>query len=93
MYTHTHTQHNSKHEHIPHPPTPAPHTQYTQCTHAQVADQLVRIAQHHGFDGWLINLECDLRPASRYIPLILHFLAHLRARMREVCGANASVIW
>lgn len=59
----------------------------------QTADQLVRVARYHGFDGWLINIECELHPAKAYIPHLLHFLAHLRARMREVCGSHAAVIW
>ncbi|KAF5835216.1 glycosyl hydrolase family 85-domain-containing protein [Dunaliella salina] len=59
----------------------------------QTADQLVRIAHYHGFDGWLINIECELHPAKIYIPHLLHFLAHLRARTREVCGGHSAVIW
>lgn len=36
------------------------------------ADQLAAIAAHHGFDGWLINIENAVDPA--HIPNLLHFL-------------------
>ncbi len=57
----------------------------------QAAHQLARIAQHHGFDGWLINIENTLSPSL--IPNVLHFLTHLREKMRSLCGPHAHLIW
>lgn len=61
------------------------------CCTWQAAEQLARIAAYHGFDGWLINIENSL--STRLLPNLLHFLSHLRARMRELRGAQSAVIW
>jgi hypothetical protein len=56
----------------------------------QVADQLVSVAVHYGFEGWLLNIENTL-PAG-LVPAMLHFASYLRAAMhRAVPGAL--VIW
>ena len=38
----------------------------------EAAGQLCRIAAHHGFDGWLLNVENTLSEAA--IPNLLHFI-------------------
>ena len=48
------------------------------------AAQLAHVARHHGFDGWLVNIES--RVCSAYVPHIIHFLRQLRA-------AGLRVIW
>ncbi|KAI8639429.1 endo-b-N-acetylglucosaminidase [Parasitella parasitica] len=40
------------------------------------ADKLVAIAKHYGFDGWLINIECEFFP----FPTSPHFKAHELAK-------------
>lgn len=47
------------------------------------ADQLAAIAAHHGFDGWLINIENAMDPA--HIPNLLHFL---RCGLWLACGMH-----
>ncbi len=55
------------------------------------ADQLVSLACHHGFEGWLINIENRL--TRRHVGVMQRFVAYLRARMRSVIGPNSMVIW
>lgn len=38
----------------------------------KAAGQLTSIAAHHGFDGWLLNIENKLSDAA--IPNLLHFI-------------------
>ncbi|CAL8317602.1 unnamed protein product [Arctogadus glacialis] len=51
-------------------------------SYRQVADRLVQISHHHGFDGWLVNIENSLSGgAVRNTPLFLRYLTdqmHLR---------------
>ena len=44
----------------------------TPSTCEQAASQLCSIAAHHGFDGWLLNIENKLLDAA--IPNLLHFI-------------------
>jgi mannosyl-glycoprotein endo-beta-N-acetylglucosaminidase len=55
-----------------------------------VADQLVAVARHYGFEGWLVNIENSL--SREQVQVMLHFLGYLRARMRAVCPAGM-VVW
>ena len=41
-------------------------------TAEEAAGQLCRIAAHHGFDGWLLNVENTLSETA--IPNLLHFI-------------------
>lgn len=56
----------------------------------QAADQLVRLALHHGFDGWLLNIENTL--PLHLVPAMLHFVAYLRAAMHRALP-HAQVMW
>jgi mannosyl-glycoprotein endo-beta-N-acetylglucosaminidase len=54
------------------------------------ADQLAALARHLSFDGWLVNVECELEPAL--VPRLLRLLRRLTAAVR---AANPSgvVLW
>lgn len=54
------------------------------------AEQLVSIAVHHGFEGWLVNIENALPRAL--LPNMMHFVCHLRARM-EAAVPHGTVMW
>ncbi|KAK2528352.1 Engase [Columba guinea] len=55
-----------------------------------VGEQLARIAQHYGFDGWLVNLENTLSAAAvRNLP---PFLRHLTAQVHSTVPGGL-VIW
>lgn len=45
--------------------SPPPDTPQNDDTVAVAVDQLVSMAQHYGFDGWFINIECDLPIGDR----------------------------
>ncbi|CAO0798167.1 unnamed protein product [Mucor circinelloides] len=60
------------------------------------ADKLVAIAKHYGFDGWLINIECEFFPfpTSPYFKAheLAKFLSYLTQSMHaEIPGSR--VIW
>ncbi|CAG9465226.1 unnamed protein product [Pedinophyceae sp. YPF-701] len=55
-----------------------------------VASQLTALAEHMGFEGWLINLENDIPPTL--LRNVVHFLSRLRARMRAVTP-HSQVLW
>jgi mannosyl-glycoprotein endo-beta-N-acetylglucosaminidase len=55
-----------------------------------VADQLVAVAQHHGFEGWLVNIENGL--SRQQVAAMLHFVGYLRARMKAMCP-HGMVVW
>ncbi|GLC35518.1 hypothetical protein PLESTB_000198900 [Pleodorina starrii] len=55
------------------------------------ADRLTALAAHHGFEGWLVNIENGLR--RELVPHLATFLGHLRARMAAVVGPQAMVVW
>lgn len=46
--------------------------------HFPAAAQLVRIARHYGFDGWLINAETDLPTGGKGTRAMIDFMAELR---------------
>ncbi len=54
------------------------------------AEQLARLAQHHGFDGWLVNIENKL--SQRHVKLMLHFVGHLRKAV-EALVPGGMVMW
>ncbi|EIE20293.1 glycoside hydrolase, partial [Coccomyxa subellipsoidea C-169] len=56
----------------------------------QTAHQLAAIAAFFRFEGWLINIECDLE--ASLIPNLLHFLRLLTQLMRQQCP-RSQVIW
>jgi hypothetical protein len=56
----------------------------------EAAEQLVALALHHGFEGWLVNIENSLTP--KHVRLMLHFVRHLTRRMREAVP-HALVMW
>ncbi|XP_074778305.1 cytosolic endo-beta-N-acetylglucosaminidase [Athene noctua] len=55
-----------------------------------VGEQLARIAQHYGFDGWLLNIENTLSAAA--VGNLLPFLRHLTARVHDAVPGGL-VIW
>jgi mannosyl-glycoprotein endo-beta-N-acetylglucosaminidase len=55
-----------------------------------VADQLVAVACHYGFEGWLVNIENSL--SSDQVQVMLHFVGYLRARMKAACS-HGVVVW
>ena len=55
-----------------------------------VADQLVAISKHYGFEGWLINMENRL--SDHGVEMMLHFLGYLRARLHAEVP-HGTVIW
>jgi endo-beta-N-acetylglucosaminidase D len=58
-------------------------------THFPVAEKLAHIAKHHGFDGWLVNIE---KPFSKDVwdPYILEsFLRQLKAAL----GQAMQLVW
>ena len=59
------------------------------------AQQLAAIASHHGFEGWIINIENEVEPG--HIPHLLHFLRWVpvsRADVRHAPGRfpSASIV-
>ncbi|CAK3976760.1 glycosyl hydrolase family 85 [Lecanosticta acicola] len=54
-----------------------------------VAERLARIAKHHGFDGWLINIEASFPLLSWSRPKLEQFLGQLR----ESLGRQGKVVW
>ncbi|KAL4853952.1 Cytosolic endo-beta-N-acetylglucosaminidase 2 [Chlorella vulgaris] len=57
----------------------------------EAATQLAAIAQHYGFEGWLINIECKMD--VEHIPHLLHFLRLLTQLMRQVAPGCSEVMW
>ncbi|KAF2454544.1 glycosyl hydrolase family 85-domain-containing protein [Lineolata rhizophorae] len=58
-----------------------------------VANQLLKMAEIYGFDGWLINIE---KPFPRHIwnpSTMVRFLDQLYSDMRNVLHTNAELIW
>ncbi|NXT25702.1 ENASE acetylglucosaminidase, partial [Syrrhaptes paradoxus] len=55
-----------------------------------VGEQLARIAQHYGFDGWLVNVENALSAAA--VGNLPPFLRHLTARVHSAVPGGL-VIW
>lgn len=55
-----------------------------------VADQLVAVAAHYGFEGWLVNIENPL--TLEQVAVMKHFVGYLRARMRAA-SQHGTVIW
>ncbi|EFJ50266.1 hypothetical protein VOLCADRAFT_58694, partial [Volvox carteri f. nagariensis] len=55
------------------------------------AERLVALAAFHGFDGWLVNIENGVRWQT--VPYMVTFVGHLRARMVEVVGPHALVVY
>jgi hypothetical protein len=55
------------------------------------AEQLVALALHHGFEGWLVNIENSL--ARRHVRLMLHFMRHLTRRMCEAVPHSLVMWW
>jgi mannosyl-glycoprotein endo-beta-N-acetylglucosaminidase len=54
------------------------------------ADQLVAIAAHHCFDGWLLNIENEIKPDQ--ISTLIGFVRYLTERM-HARQPGAEVIW
>ncbi|KAF2811987.1 uncharacterized protein BDZ99DRAFT_519227 [Mytilinidion resinicola] len=57
--------------------------------HFPFASKLAAIAEHYGFDGWLINIEKPFDKSERDLNLLMSFLRQLRSTM----GAESRVIW
>lgn len=55
-----------------------------------VADQLVAVAAHYGFEGWLVNIENSL--SKEQVEIMKHFTGYLRARMTAAVQ-HSLVIW
>ncbi|KAF8066341.1 ENGASE2 [Scenedesmus sp. PABB004] len=55
-----------------------------------VADTLVSLAAHHGFEGWLVNIENAL--TQDQVAVVMHFVGYLRARMAAAVPGGM-VIW
>jgi mannosyl-glycoprotein endo-beta-N-acetylglucosaminidase len=55
-----------------------------------VADQLLAIAKHYGFEGWLINIENGI--SEHGVQMMLHFLGYLRARLHAEIP-HGTAIW
>lgn len=55
-----------------------------------VADQLVAVAAHYGFEGWLVNIENSL--SKEQVEVMKHFVGYLRARMAAVVQ-HGMVVW
>ncbi|KAF6265409.1 glycosyl hydrolase family 85-domain-containing protein [Scenedesmus sp. NREL 46B-D3] len=55
-----------------------------------VADQLVAVARHYGFEGWLVNIENAL--SGDQVQAMLHFVGYLRARMAAT-RPQGMVVW
>lgn len=55
-----------------------------------VVDSLVLIAKRCNFEGWLLNVECDLKPNK--IPLLRDFVEYLTLQMHENVH-HGVVIW
>lgn len=55
-----------------------------------VADQLVSLCVHFGFEGWLINIENTL--PARLVLAMLHFVSYLRAAIQRAVPGGL-VIW
>lgn len=56
----------------------------------QVADQLVAVAAHYGFEGWLVNIENSL--SQHQVDVMKHFVGYLRSRMAAIDN-NSMVVW
>lgn len=61
-----------------------------RCTAELAAEQLVAVAKHFGFEGWLINIENHLAP--RQVRNMIHFLSYLRARLKQEIR-HSVLIW
>ncbi|XP_055713116.1 cytosolic endo-beta-N-acetylglucosaminidase isoform X2 [Phlebotomus papatasi] len=67
----------------------------------RVVDELVFITNHCQFDGWLINIECQVIPEK--IPLLKQFVSYLTGEIRRTVGGlvvwydsvieNGTVLW
>ncbi|KAF2491443.1 hypothetical protein BU16DRAFT_515819 [Lophium mytilinum] len=57
--------------------------------HFPFASKLAAIAEHYGFDGWLINIEKPFDNSEWDLNLLVSFLNQLRSTM----GAESKVIW
>ncbi|ELT96975.1 hypothetical protein CAPTEDRAFT_184001 [Capitella teleta] len=55
-----------------------------------LADQLVNIAKHYKFDGWLINIENPLETSQ--VPMLVHFVAYLTEKVKLSLN-RGFVIW
>lgn len=55
-----------------------------------VVDALVLIAKRCNFEGWLLNVECDLKPSK--IPLLRDFVEYLTLQMHQHV-LHGVVIW
>eukprot|EP00879_Flechtneria_rotunda_P009445 GHRR01009887.1.p1 GENE.GHRR01009887.1~~GHRR01009887.1.p1 ORF type:complete len:846 (+),score=292.20 GHRR01009887.1:222-2759(+) len=55
-----------------------------------VADQLVAIAAHYGFEGWLVNIENSL--SLEQVAVMQHFVGYLRARVHAEIQ-HGLVVW
>ncbi|XP_004363545.1 endo-beta-N-acetylglucosaminidase [Capsaspora owczarzaki ATCC 30864] len=56
----------------------------------QAANNLAAIAQFHGFDGWLVNIENPI--AEQDIPMLVDFVTHLKIAVKRVLP-SAVVMW
>lgn len=64
---------------------------FASCQAAEaVADQLVAVAAHYGFEGWLVNIENSL--SREQVEVMKHFVGYLRARMTATVQ-HSMVIW
>ena len=54
-----------------------------------VASQLAGLAKHHGFDGWLMNIETPFPESDWHLERLLAFLRALK----EQLGAEGKVVW
>ena len=58
---------------------------------SRCSENLALIAKHHGFDGWLINIENVLE--SYQVEPMLNFVRNVRDDTKKYCGQKSLVIW
>jgi mannosyl-glycoprotein endo-beta-N-acetylglucosaminidase len=56
-----------------------------------VAEQLARLAAHYGFDGWLLNIEGQRRPAAT-VPVVLEWTAAVTPSCTQLTVSPAVVL-
>ncbi|KAL6707074.1 hypothetical protein ACN47E_004826 [Coniothyrium glycines] len=65
------------------------HTGYNDCVVFPAAQKLAHIAEHYGFDGWLINIEKSFANKDWNATVLTRFLAYLKTEL----GEDGRVVW
>ncbi|KAF8341646.1 glycosyl hydrolase family 85-domain-containing protein [Cantharellus anzutake] len=56
-------------------------------------EKLVSLAKERNFDGYLLNIECEVPDAETNIPLLIEWISTLRKTLTDELGSHAQLIW